>query len=645
MLLIAAAVLTLVLTRGVDPAGAVITPATTIDASRDVVDFGDAAMAPDGTGAVVYRRLVGGVPHVFAARWSRSRWFAPVRVDGDSPYAASSPRIAAASGGRLLAVWTEAYATLSDGSVRYRLSSASLDPGASGFNPLLVVDGNVRAGNAIDPSVSITPTGRAFVAYRVVLGDQTTTAYTPLRDGDVLGEIRVAFLDGRTWSSAGVVNRNRSATMRKPNEQNGPQIAATPGGNAVVAWQEPDITSGVAHVYARRVFGARLGDVLAVSPDRTGDQPIAEDSDGIAVAVSPFGSAVVGFRVAAPASGGSTAAAQVMINRLPLEIEDGGARFTGARTIGSAPGGQLGLPAVALDGEDDFRAVFSSGPAITLVTGGQDSDPVAGQLGATPQQGSVAAAIDPSGGGTTAWASTDALGGPAVAVRQDFASGAFQTATVGADRSGPVNGLNLGSSGLGDAIVGFGQGGDGDVQIAATVVNAPPAEFLLRGPDGWVQPRRARVAWDRPVSVTGGLSYELAVDGIVRTRGLRRTRVTLDPRGLDDGAHQVQVIATDRSGQQTATSERRVRVDRTPPTAKVTRVRGKRRTVTVTAVDAASRVRAAATTIAWGDGTAATRGRARAQHSYARPGRYRIVVGARDRVGLTAKIGLEVTVR
>jgi PKD domain len=640
-----AVVLTAVLTIFPARAAATIAPATTIDGPAGVVDFGGVAMAPDGGGAVVYRRLVDGTPHVFAARFSRQRWSEPVRVDGDAPYAAATPRVAAASGGRLLVVWTQAYATLANGTVRHRLMSARLAPGTAAFGEPLVVDPDVRTGVAVDPSLAITPTGRAFAAYRVVTGDQTTESYTPLRPGDVLGEVRVAFLDGRTWSALGAVNRNPAATMRKPDAANAPRIAGTPTGGAVVAWQEPDVTTGVARVYARRVFANRLGNVLAVSPEQEGDAPVAQDADGIAVAVSRLGSGVVAFRQAAPSGAG--ARAQLLLNALPADSDEAGFRFAGARTVATAAAGGLGVPAAAIDESDDYRVAFGADGAVRLLTGGSDLPAAISDLGgAAAGEDPIVAAIDPSGGGTAAWSSRDAAGGPAVAIRQDFPSGAFQTAVVGAARSGPVGGLALGSSGLGDALVGFAQGAPGAVQIAAAVVKAPPAGFVVRVPSGWVSPVRARIGWERPASAFGGLRFDLAVDGIVRLRGLRGLSARLDRRGLDDGRHAIQAIASDGAGQQTASAVLTLRVDGTAPTARVGVVRGRRRTVAVEVTDGAgSGVRAGVTRIAFGDGGRTVRGRARATHRYGRPGTYRVVVTTSDKAGHRARISEAVTIR
>src|SRR5690349_15311147 len=77
-------------------------PAATIagpDAA--IVDLG-VAMAPDGTGGVVFRRFEDGAPHVYAARYDGERWHAPQRVDVGQRFTSSWPRIGAADHGRLV---------------------------------------------------------------------------------------------------------------------------------------------------------------------------------------------------------------------------------------------------------------------------------------------------------------------------------------------------------------------------------------------------------------------------------------------------------------------------------------------------------------------------------------------------------------
>jgi hypothetical protein len=129
---------------GAAPAQALILQPSTIDGpSAEGLSLGGVAMAPDGTGGLVYTKTVGGVQHVFASRYNGSQWSGPVRVDGEGSFAASQPRIAAGNNGRLLVVWVTPVATLAKGQVRYGLWSASLGPGAEEFSSALLVDANV----------------------------------------------------------------------------------------------------------------------------------------------------------------------------------------------------------------------------------------------------------------------------------------------------------------------------------------------------------------------------------------------------------------------------------------------------------------------------------------------------------------------
>ena len=68
-------------------AHASISSVTPIDS--DAADFGGVAMAPDGSGGIVYRKRVDGHLHVFAAQFDSSGgWRAPQRVDNGQSQAA-----------------------------------------------------------------------------------------------------------------------------------------------------------------------------------------------------------------------------------------------------------------------------------------------------------------------------------------------------------------------------------------------------------------------------------------------------------------------------------------------------------------------------------------------------------------------------
>src|SRR5688500_20136960 len=79
-----------------------ISPVAALDGpSSDIVDFGGVAMAPDGTGGIVYRKRVEGRTHIFAAQFDGRGWRAPRRVDAGQRFDSSWPVIGAGNGGRL----------------------------------------------------------------------------------------------------------------------------------------------------------------------------------------------------------------------------------------------------------------------------------------------------------------------------------------------------------------------------------------------------------------------------------------------------------------------------------------------------------------------------------------------------------------
>src|SRR6185436_4714346 len=95
----AAALALVALAAAVPGAPAAVSPTRVLDQGPDVIGNVSSALADDGTGGVVWLRRDGGVPHVYAARFTHGAWSAPVRVDVGQRFAASWPTIAAAEGG------------------------------------------------------------------------------------------------------------------------------------------------------------------------------------------------------------------------------------------------------------------------------------------------------------------------------------------------------------------------------------------------------------------------------------------------------------------------------------------------------------------------------------------------------------------
>ena len=96
----------LLATAAAASAASVVAPAVVIDGpSAAVVSVGDVALAGDGSGAVVYTKVVGGVPHVFVSLEAAGTWAPAAQVDAGVVTGASAPAVAVADGGRIAVVW------------------------------------------------------------------------------------------------------------------------------------------------------------------------------------------------------------------------------------------------------------------------------------------------------------------------------------------------------------------------------------------------------------------------------------------------------------------------------------------------------------------------------------------------------------
>jgi hypothetical protein len=633
-------------------ARAQLAPASVIDGpSPTILDVDGAAMAPDGSGAILYRKLVDGQAHLFVARLQNGAWQAPVQVDTGQPFSATFPAIAAGDGGRVLVVWEEPWAVIKQ-ATQYELMSAEVNPGATQFGPAIQIDPKgIGDGSAAYPSLAMAPNGKAYVAYRVVTDSLVNNpTIVPPRPGDELIDVRVARYNGQglAWTSLGRVNDHPQLTMRHPTAENAPAIGVSLNGNAVVTWQEPD-ASGVARILARRIFGNRIGDVvLDVSPTSTEGQPIDVEADAPAIAVSTFGEAKIAFRLAG-GSGSPYGGPRILLNTLPAETDPSGAKLQGAKVLAAGP--TLGPPSLAIGNRGELRAAYASGGFAQFVSG-SDYEPFSsplsfGALG-SPQEPAkatttrVSTSINPAGGGVGVWPAADGAGLPAIEARETFPAGAWQSALLAAPISGPIGPPALGGSGNGDALIAFVQGPAEQQQVMAAVAKAPPGQFQATTPVGWARGTAATVDWEAPAEAFGSTTYSVLVDGRVRASGLHGSSLRLNPRALGDGVHQVQVLATDSLGQQTMTPDAALKVDANPPDVTLRRLGA--RGVAVRVFDRASGAIARDTSISFGDGSRAKH-RLTARHTYATGGAYTITVRSRDRVGNRLDVHLRVRVR
>jgi hypothetical protein len=615
--------------------------------SPTILDVDGAAMSSDGSGAILYRKLLEGQAHLFVARFSGGVWQSPVQVDAGQRFGASFPAIAAGDGGRVLVVWVEPFAVIGQ-VTHYELMSAEIDPGASAFGPGVQIDPkDIGDGSAAYPSLAMAPNGQAYVAYRVVTDNLlNNTTIVPPRPGDELIDVRVARCNGQglAWTSLGRINDHPQLTMRHPTPENAPAIGVSLAGNAVVTWQEPD-ASGVARILARRIFGNRVGTaVLDVSATSAEGQPIQTEADAPAIAVNALGEAKIAYRLAG-GPGSPYAGARILLNTLPSEVDPAGAKLQGVKVL--AGGVSLGPPSLAVGPRGEFRAAYDGGSAAQLVSG-SDFEALTPPLsfGALHPlreltQAPVPTTLSRGGGGVTVWPAL-AGGLPAIQAREDFPGGAYQTALLTAPISGPVGLPALGGSGNGDALIAFMQGPSEQQQVMAAVAKAPPGPFQATTPVGWVRGDAATTEWTTPPEAFGATTYEVLVDGHVRSRPLSGLSLHLDPRALGDGVHEVQVLATDSLGQQTLTPRATLKVDASPPAVRLRRLGGRR--VAVRVSDRGSGALARDTSISFGDGTGSRR-RLQARHAYATAGTYTIAVRGRDRVGNVLNAHLRVQIR
>jgi hypothetical protein len=620
------------------PAGAAIVPPTVLDGpSSSVVDVDGAALAPDGSGGIVYRKLEGGEAHVFVVRFLDGSWSAPIQVDLGQVGPATQPTIAAADGGQLLVTWVQPWTWIAASAgatptLHYELMSAVLQPGASSFGQIERVD-DVGDGTAAFPSLAMAPNGTAYVAYRVVTNSLPAQ---PLRPGDEQVEARVARWGGLSWSSLGTINRlPGGVTARRPTATNGPVIGVNSAGQALVVWQEAD-TEGVARIWARRLFGAVKGTVMEVSPTSINGAPVTADADAPALALNEFGGAEVAFRLAG-GSGSPLGSSALMLDRLSTPATGKVSSFAGA--VASATGATVGTPDVVASGNAGFNVACPINGSIDLVNVAESGE---SQTSLGPGVGPAFVSASPTSGTEVTWSGVGPEGLPAVQLEERYSTGGWQSGFLAAPISGSVGGLAAAASGHGDELIGFEQGSGETSQIVGTYAQSPPESFYASAPTGWVPPSKANLTWKAATQGIGSVSYSVMVDGRIVAGGLHGLSARLPRAALGDGLRQVRVFATDQLGQRTMSPVVKLRVQSEPPLVQVRAL--SRHRVRVRVYGDQAGVDQNQTLVRFGDGTTALH-QDTVVHAYSRPGRYLVFVRAVDRVGNRRAAHVEVRVR
>lgn len=605
-------------------ASASISPVVAIDGpSADIVDFGGVAMAPDGTGGIVYRKRVDGRIHIFAAQFDGRSWRAPQRVDNGQRFDSSWPAIGAGDGGRLVVAWVQEFGPSSD-----RLYSAALDPGARRFQAPVPIDLNVGESTGTHPAVAMNAAGNAYVAYLVL---QTPTSNEP--SGYTRGELRAARYDGTYWSGFGLpLNRNPQAPLRLPAEGATPRVTIDATGNGILAWQEPDDTF-VDRIWARRLFNTNTGIALQVSPGTWNGQPLRGGADRFALDAAGFGQGAIAYRQQ-PVAGAPLNGTRIMLATIPEVSSPAAAAFGPPRVLDGAgdagPPVAPGPPAVAVDRSGDVVTAFGLAQR-SLLVGADDRAVRAPERlddGRTAIPGQPLVDVAASGASVAAW-QVRRGGAGGVGVSERRADGVPVAQTLSAASGGIVTGLGLSGSGLGDAVIGWAQGG----AVAAAVVDAPPDTFAVQTPVDFVR-TLPELRWDRPATAIGGVKYSVTVDDDTVAENVTATRLKLKRNAVDDGVVIVQVVAQDAGGQETTSLPAELKLDRRKPRVSVKRFRNRLVEVRVTDGPKASTsgVDKSSVRVTWGDGKRSS-GKARASHRYGGPGPFKLTIRAADAAG------------
>ncbi len=272
--------------------------------------------------------------------------------------------------------------------------------------------------------------GIAYLTYRVVT---TTDAASTLRPGrgDAMASVKVARLNGSSWSVLGLANRNVSYSVPKPSPLNAPQVTVDRLGNGVVAFVEPD-DKGVARVFARRLFGARLGYVVRVSPHDVGGVPLLGEVDGFALAGGGLGAATVAVRQQA-GSNSPLPGTRLFSVRMANAEQEGAKQFASPELLDDAST-ELSVPAVAMTSEEASTIAYAAAAAVRGVRVNRSGLSAPSPIQAFPATGAPRLALGPDAS-VVAWPAVRA-GQPVVAVSQTAPSAAASVAALTGPQAG-----------------------------------------------------------------------------------------------------------------------------------------------------------------------------------------------------------------
>ncbi|HEX4345856.1 MAG TPA: PKD domain-containing protein [Solirubrobacteraceae bacterium] len=576
------------------PAHAAFFLGDTVDGpSADIASLGDVDLARDGTGAIVYVKAVGGVDHVFVARFEGGIVQPPVQIDGGLAGISSQPVVGASDGGRLAIAFVNAGTVY--GVVR---------PAGGGFLA------PVALGPGVDPSVDLSINGTAYASF--------TSA----------GDVRIARLDRQTnaWttlSQPADVDPSRPAGVGSGRSR----VSISADGIGIVTWGE------AGHVFARKMFNTGLSDAPQDLTPATFDGRVSTVSDLPDVDTEDDSSyAWVVFR---------------------QSFADGGSRILARRQRGTAFDPPVAVDAGDEPATDPRIDLNGRGIGVATMSGATSLQPMVAQIDVHNVFGPGGRILGPSLVGPAAVPAVSennsalvatVLGGtgdPAVIVQPYTDGKPGLSGTLSRPELGPVDpdlGFDAAADRAGGVLVAWVQGPPGSRRLVAGYDDREPGGFLGYTAQACCRTATPKLSWQPAFNLWGAVRYEVLVDGAVVGTPTATTFQTTVP--LANGTHTWQVRATDIRGQATRSKTRLLRIDARKPLLSVGYKRKKR--VVTLGVHARDDARAIKTTsgmkslvVSWGDRTPGARGvtSIRTTHRYRRPGSYPLTITARDKAG------------
>ena len=589
-------------------------PATIDGPSAAIVALDGVALAPDGSGALVYRKLAGGAAHVFVSVESAGAWAPPVQLDSGVGAGASAAAVSVASGGRVAVTWV-AGGTLY-GAVRMDASA----PGFSAAQPIAAAAGA--------PALGMGISGTAYVAYS-----------SPDGAGS---DVDVARLDRTSTSFVPLAAPLTPAPVALAASGAGPAITVAADATAVVAWTQQQ-GDGSTHVLVRRASASGPSPVL--------DDATVASTGGLAG--GPADSPALGVQYDSSVAWLAFRETFEGFSRLVVTELLGDELRTPALadSLGIAAGPSSALaPSLAVNGNGGGLLAGETAPANQVVAAEliARANPYAWNAGAilTPSTQATApaplAALSVSGYGAVVFAPSAGALDAALFHAGTPAAAPVALSTTALGPAVAADGFAASADDRGDLLVGYVAGSPGALAVAAQPIVVAPGTPRATGTQLWTAVSRPTLRWQVAADSWSAPTYSVYLDGT-----LVATTTTLSyapPHDLADGRHSWKVTAADALGQSATSQTRRLLIDAAPPTVRLL-VAGARKAGTPLAfhVQAAAISGIRRVSLQYGDGDASSA--PDSTHVYAKPGRYMVTLTVLDRAGVDAVLHERVSAR